>query len=282
MPDVMTLLWAIRESDLPMTDKHILMTLTSLCEPKSGVIPEDRMPSLTDLTKMTSMGRSTIARRLLAIEEAGWVIRKSPPLEVARQTKERTSYALTIPRPASPAAGLVPERDQGASPAEGPGLVPEGDQASPAAGHVLKPKNKPKNTRSASSTRTKPKTEPLFVVDEPPTPPNAGLILRDFLDYCTEQEIQIPEKLKGHYAAEIKKAVDEKFETKLIKNALASMLDDDVANRPSLLSNRLVEIQQRDRQGRANGGLGRRNGRKPSNRVHDTHDIEYTDLHGER
>ncbi|MFI5934762.1 helix-turn-helix domain-containing protein [Actinoplanes sp. NPDC051494] len=114
---------AIRRSGLPAPERHTLLTLTSLVEPETGLIPERFQPSLTELARFTGLGRSTIVRALNAVEEKGWVKRTVPTKQASQKRKERTSYLLTIPAAvaaedanevdgASARAGLVPERDQ--------------------------------------------------------------------------------------------------------------------------------------------------------------------------
>lgn len=167
MPDVWGVMRAIRTSDLPYTDRHILMTLASLADPNTASIPDRFMPSLTELARFTGLGRSTVARRLIEIENAKWVQREQPSVQDAWGKKERTAYHLCIPVQVStsPTTGLVPEGDQsqnGTSPAEGPGLVPERDSTSPAAGHEV-PDLFTTTTKPSSSSAKPPKpkkTEP--------------------------------------------------------------------------------------------------------------------------
>src|ERR1051325_9062114 len=181
---MLALMRAVRGSSLPPTDRHILMTLISLSDPESGIIPERFQPSFSDLASFTGLGRSTVGRRLPFIEEAGWIKRTAPSLAAAWKDKEKNSYLLLVPPgggegddpepnpssgPTSPTAGLVPERDQsedqsqsGTSPTAGPVLVPEGDRTSPTAGLEVP------SLRTLRTTT--PPSEVLFDVDvEPPT-----------------------------------------------------------------------------------------------------------------
>lgn len=157
MPDIWALMRAIRRSSLTAPERHTLLTLTSLVDPRTGLIPDRFQPSLTDLTRHTGLGRSTIVRALNATEEGGWIKRTVPTKKAAQKNKEKTSYLLVIPagaltedeesdpvgtEEASATAGLVPERDQlegwsqsGTSATAGLGLVPQRDQASATAGH---------------------------------------------------------------------------------------------------------------------------------------------------
>nr|WP_221374371.1 MarR family winged helix-turn-helix transcriptional regulator [Actinoplanes polyasparticus] len=153
MPDIWALMRAIRRSGLPAPERHTLLTLATLIDPATGLIPERFMPSLTDLAGFTGLGRSTVVRALNSAENGGWIKRTVPPKHASQKNKERTSYLLVIPanapaddpeepERASATAGLVPERDQlegwsqsGTSATAGLGLVPERDQASATAGH---------------------------------------------------------------------------------------------------------------------------------------------------
>lgn len=185
MPAIWALMRAVRGSSLPPTDRHILMTLISLADPESGVIPDRFQPSFSDLANFTGLGRSTVGRRLPFIEEAGWLKRTAPSLLAAWKDKEKNSYVLMIPTHegsngpdsddqegdlTSPTAGLVPEGDQsddwsqsGTSPRAGLGLVPERDRTSPTVGLEV-PDLRTKRTNT-------PPSEVLFdvAVEPPPT-----------------------------------------------------------------------------------------------------------------
>lgn len=96
---------------------------------------------------------------------------------------------------------------------------------------------------------TKPQQPGLWPSPVPDTPGDAlsvtgGSVLKDWIDYCqTERDVKLPRRLIGQYAKLIKEALDDGFPPNQVKTALASMLADNVANRPSLLPNRLVEVQ---------------------------------------
>jgi len=131
---------AVLASELPAPARHILLTLAVVADWPAGTTPADHTPSLTKLCDITGLGRSTVARELNRSEEQGWVDRMRPAIARARREKDRTRYRLH--QPASPTQGLVPHRDQlasptagPASPTQGPELVPLWDGASPTAGH---------------------------------------------------------------------------------------------------------------------------------------------------
>lgn len=185
MPDVWGYMRAIRESDLPGHSRLVILTLVSLADPATCVIPDRFQPSLTELAHFTGLGRSTVARVLNAVEESGWVKRDAPSSRAALGEKQRTKYILCLPVPecASPIAGLVPEGDQsqgGTSPGAGPlnteesdnltspgaGLVPERDRTSPGAGHnTYLRTNRTSKTSSSSDKPQKPKKQEPYRED---------------------------------------------------------------------------------------------------------------------
>jgi len=64
---------------------------------KTRTIPEDRRPSLTDLQIEAGYCRTTVRDHLQALELAGWITRRPPPIELARREHQRTAYELHIP-----------------------------------------------------------------------------------------------------------------------------------------------------------------------------------------
>lgn len=73
--------------------------------------------------------------------------------------------------------------------------------------------------------------------------PNAGNILAAWIDHCRTNDVQLTKRVIGHYAKRIKEAVDQGFHPNLIKTALANMLAEGVAGKPSYLDNHLVQAQ---------------------------------------
>lgn len=122
MPAMLAIMRAIRGSDLPATDRHILMTLASLADPETGIIPDRFQPSFSDLAQQTGLGRSTVGRRLPFIEDAGWIKRSAPTLAAAWRDKEKNSYTLLIPPMVIPAQRASDEGEDGpsTSPRAGP------------------------------------------------------------------------------------------------------------------------------------------------------------------
>jgi hypothetical protein len=88
---------------------------------------------------------------------------------------------------------------------------------------------------------------PSAVPDVEPTPAAAPVrgnpVVAGWVDHCRTNGVQLPPRLIGQYARYIKAAQDAGFADVLIKRALASMLTDGVADRPSLFDNRLVKVQ---------------------------------------
>lgn len=253
---------AVRESGLPAPARLIVFVLSDIADNDTAVIPAARTLSLTELSHQSGLGRSTVARMLLLLEEAGWVKRDQPESPARARAGEKTRYQLKIG--GSPRTGLVPERDyptrskkKPPSPTTGLEVVPERDGGSPAAGR--KRKNPSKNSLKEPSTAAPSAalqvadTIDAEIIDEPNTAlairsteletVNTRQILAAWIDYCSQNQVKLPNRLKGQYADGIKKALDEGFNPDIIKRALASMLADGVASRPSLLPNRLVSAQ---------------------------------------
>jgi len=74
-------------------------------------------------------------------------------------------------------------------------------------------------------------------------PVTAQTILAWLIDCCTSAEIDLPGRLKGHYAKEIKTLLDEGQPPQRITAALRLMAEDNILNRPSLLSNKVMTVQ---------------------------------------
>lgn len=92
---------------------------------------------------------------------------------------------------------------------------------------------------------------PLFVVPDPvradlavPEPVNAGLINRQWIDFCKANQVRLTNSHIKRYGAAIKRALGEGFDPELVKRALGEMLRDRVTSRPALFDNYLIRVQQ--------------------------------------
>jgi hypothetical protein len=72
---------------------------------------------------------------------------------------------------------------------------------------------------------------------------DAGAILGELIDRCTDRGVTLAGRVKGHFAREIKTALEEKTAPDIIRAALASMVADNVLDKPSWLPNRIVKAQ---------------------------------------
>lgn len=72
---------------------------------------------------------------------------------------------------------------------------------------------------------------------------NTRTILAAWIDHCATRNVQLTKRVKGHYAKRIKDALDEGFDEDTIKRALAQLLNQGDAGRPSLLDNKLIDVQ---------------------------------------
>lgn len=88
----------------------------------------------------------------------------------------------------------------------------------------------------------------LFVVTETDIvhsePENAGQLTKQWIDYCTENNLKLTSTAIKRYGRHIKNALAQGFDAGHIKHALAQMLRDRVASRPALLDNYLIRVQQ--------------------------------------
>jgi hypothetical protein len=135
--------------------------------------------------------------------------------------------------------------DQGAGD-QGAGDQGAGDQGTPPV--ALAPLDAPDEVIDAEIVDTPP---PLFAVPDPAPstdlatiqPLNAGQINRQWIDFCTQAGVKLPNRTIKRYGAAIKTALDQHFTPELIKRALADMLRDSVVARPSLFDHYLVRAQ---------------------------------------
>jgi hypothetical protein len=151
---------AVLESGLKPNQRLILLVLLRLADEKTGRIPAEKTPSLTEIVFMTGLSRSTVAKELGALDEVRWVVRDQPTVEASRKNHERTLYR--IQNPASPSRGLelVRDTDQAASPSpalaspsHGPEASAPPGPASPSHGPGASPRGGPyKEVTSSSSS----------------------------------------------------------------------------------------------------------------------------------
>lgn len=244
MPTKFEVTKAVRASDLPAPARLVMFVLADVATTGTAEIPEQFTPSLSVLARETGLNESTVKRHLKALENEGWVERRRPTIEAARLRGERTRYRLAIPgRTESPDLGAEEARE-GAQEAQG------GAQKEPRSGRTQRPLKEEVNQDNQGQSETDPPEQ------FDPQQDTAQTIVGAWIDYCAARDVKLPKQLIGHYAKNIKLSLDEGFTANQIKAALASMLADNAANRPSLLPNRLVEIQT--------GPERRTNGQKPS------------------
>lgn len=101
---------ALRQSTLPPPSRHIMLALSDIADPKTAVIPDERTPSLAELTTWTGYDKSTVTRHLDLLDETGWLHRDRPDRIVARRDGVRTKYRLMVPRGALCTTGDEPEQ----------------------------------------------------------------------------------------------------------------------------------------------------------------------------
>jgi hypothetical protein len=96
---------------------------------------------------------------------------------------------------------------------------------------------------SAPGTVLEPSKEPsTSSCDADASPPNAGLILKGFIDYL-KPNVTLTKRVIGHLAKEIKALLDEGFDDPTIRRALALMAENGQAGHPAQLPNYVVKVQ---------------------------------------
>jgi hypothetical protein len=255
----------------------LVFALATKANAETGVIPDEHTPSLSTLAEMTGMARCVIPGHLKYLDGLGWVKLSTP---AKRSKHDRNLYALMVgnPDPTRP-SGLrdrpldAPDEVDSGLP-DGPlGAVGETDRSDTAetdpavcetdrsndtesarqtaddqpsglsdrhATTTTRTKNKRTTTpRKARTAKAPSSSSSSTEADDP----NAGLILKGWIDYCTDREIKLHPRTIGHYAKEIKTALDAKFPVNQIKKALAEMFAQAVTSSPSQLPKFLIEVQ---------------------------------------
>ena len=72
---------------------------------------------------------------------------------------------------------------------------------------------------------------------------NAGSVVADWIDYCGGKGVKLTGQAIARYGKKIKELLSEGFDAKLIKHALARMLERGQASRPGLLDSFVIEVQ---------------------------------------
>lgn len=76
------------------------------------------------------------------------------------------------------------------------------------------------------------------------TAPNGGTILKDWIDYLSAQGVRtLPGQTKARYGKELKQALADGFEVRLIKHALNLLFQRGKVHNPQLLPSLLIEVQ---------------------------------------
>lgn len=121
----------LRKVPMKAPVKALVWDLLSRVDVKTGVIPADHTPSLTELEESTCLGRSTITTYLRALEETGWVPRVRPSAADSLGRGQRTLYRLAVGSFDLPAVikhekhKRKPRKDEAASDSSGDDLVQE-------------------------------------------------------------------------------------------------------------------------------------------------------------
>jgi len=269
---------ALTWSNIKSLPRLLVFALATKANDKTGVIADEHTPSLRTLADMTGIAKSVLPGHLAYLSNLGWLKIDAP----SRSSKyDRNRYAIMVgaddpARPSRPSNGLLETEDQEASGLPDGPLAAGRETDSSNAGEtdsagretdssnsqqaatrtaddlpfensagretdqqqVLKPKTKRTTTRKPRT----PKPASSSSSSNEPEGPNAGRLLKGWIDYCAKGKIQLPKPLIGRYAAVIKAALDE-FDAAQVEKALVAMYAQKAINTPSQLSAFLVQIQ---------------------------------------
>lgn len=81
---------------MPAGWRHVENVLCGYVDYKTGVIPSELQPSLTQLARDTGLHRRSVMRYLNGLEKLGWVTRRRPSVHAARTTHARTQYSIRV------------------------------------------------------------------------------------------------------------------------------------------------------------------------------------------
>lgn len=87
---------AIDYSDLEFPTRHLLRTMWSRADAKTGIIP--RPISLDELAARTGMSRASVKRHLNKAEEGEWLLKWSPSTKAAITRHEKNKYQMLLPQ----------------------------------------------------------------------------------------------------------------------------------------------------------------------------------------
>jgi hypothetical protein len=85
---------AVESSQLCHVCRHIVLVLCTKMDKGSTHIPPKHSPSLTRLALALGVDRRTIMRHLNHAETTGWIVRRRPPVDVARKHGITTAYRV--------------------------------------------------------------------------------------------------------------------------------------------------------------------------------------------
>ena len=118
--------WQVNEavmasSTLPPHSRLIMLVLSDRADARTGIIPDDRVPSIRELADMTGLSEATVKRRKPELEAAGWLMYDRPD-RIQMSKHETGRYRIAVgsdpegsrrtPEPPDPGAqGEPPEYD---------------------------------------------------------------------------------------------------------------------------------------------------------------------------
>lgn len=194
-------------------------------------------------------GADAVRSILRSLEAKGWLTRT--PVRGYRGRVVRYDYAVREPEPVVDLAGLGPTASGPTASGEAATSHDLGKVGVSAGATACRPtaSSQPgtKKTTPPSEKKTK-KTKSAD--DTSPAAVNAGTILAGFIDWLRlepQGAIELPGRIRGQYARNLKDLLDEGHPADRIKHALALMHERGRTSSPSLLASFVVEVQNTPR-----------------------------------
>lgn len=248
--------WVLESA--PNLPPHLAMTLVALAwhADKEG---RAAYPSQATLAGYTRKSERAVRKDLRELLELG-LIRKGDGRAVEHLPADKRPTVYDVVTRLESGGNHSSARKQGSARKRGPARNDSsstgGTTVPVAGGTTVPPKVVP------TELQVEPPVEPPLpsppapevldaeIVDEEPnlpatvvTIPNAGQLTRLWIDHCAAHGVKLPKSTIGRYGKHIADAMKQGFDVNLIKRALAQMLADGEASRPSYFDNYLVRAQ---------------------------------------
>lgn len=163
--------WQVNEAvmaslTLPPHSRLIMLVLSDRADARTGIIPDDRNPSIRELADMTGLSEATIKRRKPELEAAGW-LGYTRPTRVQMSKHETGQYRIAVGRGSGRSASTPEPPDPGAQ-GEPPEYDSEDEYGPDAGAHSEPPPGAPAEPPNDDSG-----AQPELPLDTPDDTPGA-------------------------------------------------------------------------------------------------------------